>query len=218
MGPCISLTFPPQMAVISRVTHPIHGSFSFTHLCSFLLSLTHSLAFSSTIALFYVSALDYFVLSVLPASLRLMSFLLSPHLLPFCTFLVVHHFFQPVFSYNYVSLKSYPSLLWSLLLNCLLVSVSASLYPTSAHCFSPAKPFHLSLSGIALSCDPCLSFRSALFISCSFSMLCLHTLSLFVFLSATLLCLATSRQGCWQRWARAYLKCHWQSDKRSYGK
>lgn len=40
----------------------------------------------------------------------------------------------------------------------------------------------------------------------------------FVFPSATLLCLVSSRQGWWHGWAGAYLKCHWQSDKRSYGK
>lgn len=74
--------------------------------------------------------------------------------------------------------------------------------------FSSPGPLHLSLSGLALS-NPCFSCGS---IQIS-PFLCLYKHALFVFPSAALLCFATSRQSCWQRWARAYLKCHWKSDK-----
>lgn len=82
--------------------------------------------------------------------------------------------------------------------------------------FSSPRPLHLSLSGLALShsCFSCGSIKKKRISP----FLCPYKHALFVFPSAALLCFATSRQSCWQRWARAYLKCHWKNDKRSYGK
>lgn len=101
---------------------------------------------------------------------------------------------------------------------------SLSLHPIFASItwsctFASPKPLHPSLSDLALRYDPCLSFRVCSKKKTTLSpFLRLHKCALFVFPSAPLLCFATSRQSCWQRWARAYLKCHWKSDKRSHGK
>ncbi len=215
-GPHISLTFPPQMAVISIVTDPIHGSPIFTHLLFF--SLSRSLSSCFTFALFWVSALGYSMLSVPSASFRLVSFLLFPTFCLFALFLQFIIFFPPIYSYNYVSLKSNLSLYKSLSSRTVFLFLFLPLYIppqlTLSHLLNLSTCLYLGL----LSAVTHASDLGSFYLSLSVSPRSVFTCSLFVFPSAALLCLATSRQGCWQRWARAYLKCHWQSDKRSYGK
>lgn len=181
-----------------------------------LFFLSHSLTqllFLPTLALFWLSALGY-LLSVPPASL-----FLFPHVLLFLRFipffpslsflLFVSHLIA-IFLFRTLSLSSWtvsrflflPPHTPPLLTLSHLLNLSTCLYLCLLSTMTPAP--HLGLFYLSLSVSPSSVF------SCS--------LSLFVFPSATLLCLAPSRQGCWQRWARAYLKCHWQSDKRSYGK
>ncbi len=183
IGPHISVTFPPQTPVISRATKP-HSSFSYFHPLT-LFFLSHSLTqllFLPTLALFWVSALGYFMLSVPPASLRL-SFSPRFAILRFpCDS-------SPFFSLSFLKFMSHLIAIFhglSLLLNCLCVPFSASSYTTSAYSFSSAEPFHLSLSVLALSRDPCPSFGSILFISFSFSILCLLMLSLSLYFSQRL--------------------------------
>lgn len=152
------------------------------------------------------------MLSVHPASCRL-SFHLSSAFCHFALLLRFIHFFQPIFSY----IKSHLiviCLFLSIITVCLflpphrppqltlshLLNISTYLYLCLLSALTPAS--HLGLCYFFLSVSPSSVF----------------SYSHFVFYSAALLCLAPSRQGCWQRWARAYLKCHWQSDKRSYGK
>lgn len=78
------------------------------------------------------------------------------HLLPFCSFLAIKHFFQPIFCYINVSLNGYFFHLFVVphVLNRL--SFSLCLFMHCLNIFFPqsAKPFHLSLSVLALSPDP----------------------------------------------------------------
>lgn len=166
-GPHISVTFPPRTAVISRATHPIPRSFIFTHLHSFFplrFFLFPPLPFSEFLLL-ATSCYQPF----LPLAVYLF---IPPHLLPFCSFLAIHHFFflSPsflTFTSHFMVICLFRGL--SPFLNCLSVSVCASSYTTSAHSVSSANPFHLSLSVLALSRNPCLSFGSILFIFFSVS-------------------------------------------------
>lgn len=73
MGPYIPVTFPPQTAVASRATRPIARSFISTLLSFFFFTtpFTHMLLSASTLALFWVSALGYFLLSTSHESILL---------------------------------------------------------------------------------------------------------------------------------------------------
>ena len=197
-----------------------HPSLSYFHPLtrSFFLALSHSAPFSSHPCPFlsFCSRL----LHVISPSCLFSIFCLFFFSPPFAILLFSCDsslFFPLVFSYIYLSLNSDLPLLWSFsfwavplflffsfsqLALCHLLNVSTCLYLGLLSPMTPAS--HLGLFYLSLSLSPCSFFT--------------HSLPLFVFPSAALLCLATSRQGCWQRWARAYLKCHWQSDKRSYGK
>lgn len=208
MGSHISVTFPPKTVVNSTptVTHPVHHTPIFTHLHSFFCAFTPLLS-PVPFSQFPFRPPHVIIPSCLFLSLVSLSF---SYLVPFCP--PINHFSQPLCSCIYISLNSYlPLLSWLVCFWCSLL-----LYHLSLHFLLSSPPsLPAFLTGLALTHDPCLSFGSILFISFSFSM---PPSSLFVFPSAVLLCFATSRQGCWQRWVRAYLKCHWQSDKRSYGK
>lgn len=191
----------PSLALPFSPTYTLFFSYSLTHSTSFSTHPCPFLSFRSR--LLYVISPSSFLSSVFSS---------FPHLLPFCSFLANSSLFSAC-HYLHLRLKSYLCLLWSFMH--WTVSVFASPLPpqlTLSHLLNLSTCLYLCL----LSAVTRFSFRSILFISFSFFMLRLYMLSLFVFLS--LLCLETSRQGCWQRWARAYLKCHWQSDKRSYGK
>lgn len=99
MGPQISVTFPPQTAVISRAPHPIPRSLTFTHLHSFFFSLTCSLCFF----LFPPLPFSEFCSRLLHVCSTPASYDFLPHLLPFWPFRVIHH----TFSYIYISPNSF---------------------------------------------------------------------------------------------------------------
>lgn len=121
------------------------------------------------------------MLSVPSASFWILSFLFFPTFWHFAQFFCESSHF--LFSLSFLTFTSHliassPFCGLSPLALSLSVSVFASPFTSWAYSFSSAKPFHLTLSVPALSCDPYLSFGSIVFISCSFSTLCLRMLSL----------------------------------------
>lgn len=121
------------------------------------------------------------MLSVPSASFWILSFLFFPTFWHFAQFFCESSHF--LFSLSFLTFTSHliassPFCGLSPLALSLSVSVFASPFTSWAYSFSSAKPFHLTLSVPALSCDPYLSFGSIVFISCSFNTLCLRMLSL----------------------------------------
>lgn len=106
MGPHIPLTFPPQMAVISRATEPIPDSLIFTYLHCLFLILAQSASFSSRSCPFlrFCSWLLHVIspFCVFPHSV----FSSFSHLLTFCSvFYVIHHIF--FFSLSFLTFTSH---------------------------------------------------------------------------------------------------------------